>query len=425
MLAARLSALALVIAVAVAALTYLYLGRAFERGVSDLAQQEPALLLGRAAQIGAQRGVGGVGAVRIALDERLQMRLPRAQGRFVHLRLSALAPAPTVEMSESDYPFLREVKEALPDKPGAVAAAPQSASLYLGGRPHVRIVAPIAGRDGRAAGQVELVYAASDMIVQQARRTLINTTGIAVAIVAATTLLIYPVIRRLLTRLADLSEQLLDANLSTLSLLGAAIAKRDSDTDAHNYRVTLYSLHLGEAVGLADADMQALLKGAFLHDVGKIGIRDAVLLKPARLTAEEFDVMCTHVDHGLEMVQRSPWLADAAQVVGSHHEKVDGSGYPSGKRWEEIPIAARIFAIVDVFDALTSRRPYKEPLSFDEAVELLRQGRDTHFDGALLDRFLEIAPDLYQRYGGREDQEIKDELGELARRQFRAETLVS
>jgi putative nucleotidyltransferase with HDIG domain len=246
-----------------------------------------------------------------------------------------------------------------------------------------------------------------------------------VAIVVVTTLLIYPVIQRLLTRLADLSEQLLDANLATLSLLGAAIAKRDSDTDAHNYRVTLYSLHLGEAAGLADADMQALLKGAFLHDVGKIGIRDAVLLKPARLTAEEFDVMRTHVDHGLEMVRRSAWLADAAQVVGSHHEKVDGSGYPSGKRWDEIPIAARIFAIVDVFDALTSRRPYKEPLAFDEAVELLRQGRDTHFDGTLLDRFLAIAPDLYQRYGGREDQGIKDELGELARRQFSPESLVS
>jgi HD-GYP domain-containing protein (c-di-GMP phosphodiesterase class II) len=243
--------------------------------------------------------------------------------------------------------------------------------------------------------------------------------------VVATTLLLYPVIRRLLTRLADLSEQLLDANLSTLSLLGAVIAKRDSDTDAHNYRVTLYSLHLGEAVGLSDADMQALLKGAFLHDVGKIGIRDAVLLKPDRLSAEEFGVIRTHVDHGLEMVQRSPWLADAAHVVGSHHEKVDGSGYPSGKRWDEIPITARIFAIVDVFDALTSRRPYKEPLSFDEAVELLRQGRDAHFDGALLDRFLDIAPALYQRYGGREDQGIKDELGQMARRQFRAETLVS
>jgi len=125
-----------------------------------------------------------------------------------------------------------------------------------------------------------------------------RTTGVAVIIVIVTTLLLYPTIIRLVRRLAGLSENLLDANLQMLGVLGSAIAKRDSDTDVHNYRVTIYSVRLAEAVGLDEATIRSLMKGAFLHDVGKIGITDAILLKPGRLTEAEFAEMKKHVSHG-------------------------------------------------------------------------------------------------------------------------------
>ena len=209
--------------------------------------------------------------------------------------------------------------------------------------------------------------------------------SIVIAIVFLVTALLYPVILHLMRRIADYSASLLDANLETIAVLGSAIARRDSDTDAHNYRVTLYAVRIGEAVGLSAAEMRTLLKGSFLHDVGKIGIPDNILLKPGRLDEPEFNVMKTHVNHGIEIVERSSWLRDSVDVIKFHHEKYSGGGYPENISGEQIPVTARIFAITDVFDALTSARPYKKPLSFEESMEILDQGRGTHFDPVLLD----------------------------------------
>jgi len=120
--------------------------------------------------------------------------------------------------------------------------------------------------------------------------------------------------------------------------------------------------------------------------------------------------MKTHVEHGLAITGRASWLKDAQGVVGGHHEKYDGAGYPAGLAGEAIPIAARIFAITDVFDALTSRRPYKEPLPFDETMQILDSGRGSHFDAALLDAFCAIARDLYNIFSGQDDQKPKEQL---------------
>lgn len=196
-------------------------------------------------------------------------------------------------------------------------------------------------------------------------------------------------------RLEQLVDQLLVANLNSLELLGSTIAKRDSDTGGHNYRVSLYAARLGEAVGLDRPTMRGLIKGAFLHDIGKIAIPDAILLKPGRLTPEEFEIMKTHVDHGVEIARRSAWLADAVDVVQYHHEKYDGSGYRAGLAAEDIPITGRIFAIADVFDALASKRPYKEPMPLDKALAIIADGRGSHFDPSLVDSFLAMAPELY------------------------------
>lgn len=190
---------------------------------------------------------------------------------------------------------------------------------------------------------------------------------------------------------------LLDANVEMLEVLGSAIAKRDSDTSVHNYRVTLIALAIAEAAGLRREQLQALVKGSFLHDVGKIGISDNILLKPGRLDAAEFDVMKTHVLHGADIVGRYAWLTDALDIVRYHHEKFDGRGYPEGLRGDRIPMNARIFAIADVFDALTSVRPYKPAHSFDRAMEMMTVDRGTHFDPDLFDLFSRLAPDLYAR----------------------------
>jgi HD-GYP domain-containing protein (c-di-GMP phosphodiesterase class II) len=291
-------------------------------------------------------------------------------------------------------------------------------NIDIAGHPYIHIVVPVIDRHGALAAYAEGLFRVSDEAVAQVRRTALQTALYVSLIVLATALLLYPVILTLMRRVARYSESLLASNLETLEVLGSAIAKRDSDTDAHNYRVTLYSLRLAEAAGLDDDRVRGLIKGAFLHDVGKIGIRDHILHKPARLDAEEFRVMQAHVDHGLDIVHRSRWLADAVDVVAGHHEKFDGSGYPKQIAGEAIPIVSRIFAIADVFDALTSRRPYKEPLSFDETMQILDSGRGQHFDPALLDRFGEIARELYDRYGGRDDDRLREEVRALVGRFF-------
>lgn len=422
MLWKRIAAVAVVVACGVGIATYLHAERSFERLVAGAADEELARLSSRATEIAATRNVTPTDAFGAALDERLQMRIHRSFGRFVHARIFAPGADMIREISDPGFPLAPKITaDRALRAPDGGEQATTTESLRADGRPLVRVLAPLRDNGGMIRGEAELIFAAAPTAVTEARRQALALTGGAIAVVLLTTGLIYPVVRQLLVRLAESSARLLDANLSALALLGAAIAKRDSDTDAHNYRVTLYALHLGEAVGLATRQMQALLKGAFLHDVGKIGIRDTVLLKPARLTEAEFSVMRTHVDHGIEMVSRSPWLADAAEVVGSHHEKFDGSGYPRALRGNQIPITARIFAVVDVFDALTSRRPYKEALSFDDTIAVLEQGRDTHFDGSILDAFLPIAPGLFQRYGGREDEGIRDEVRQLSARYFPVE----
>jgi HD-GYP domain-containing protein (c-di-GMP phosphodiesterase class II) len=285
------------------------------------------------------------------------------------------------------------------------------------GYPYLRIIVPLVNTAGAVVGIGEGVFAPSPETIQGIRRKAVMTMLIVIAIVLVTTALLYPVILNLMNKLSTFSVKLLDSNLETLETLGSAIALRDSDTNAHNYRVTIISVRIAEAAGLSLGEIRTLIKGAFLHDVGKIGIRDKILLKPARLTSEEFTVMKTHVSHGQEIVNRSTWLNDALEVVGYHHEKVNGQGYLKGLDRKDIPVTARIFAIADVFDALTSKRPYKEPLSFDDTMNILKEGKGSHFDPDLLDTFEGIAKPLYDRLSGREEIP-REELQEIIRKYF-------
>jgi len=290
--------------------------------------------------------------------------------------------------------------------------------VRVGGKPHLRIVFPVKDSSGETIGVADALFAFSPETIRAFRRSGVRAGAWIALAVLLTAAILYPVLLHLTGQVVGFSVRLLDANLDTLETLGNAIAQRDSDTNAHNYRVTVLSARIGEEVGLSAADMRTLIKGAFLHDVGKIGIPDRILHKPGRLDGEEFEEMKTHVEHGREILGRSEWLQDALNVVLYHHEMVAGKGYPRGVAGEEIPLTARIFAIADVFDALTSKRPYKNPFTFEQAMKILEEGRGTHFDPHLLDAFSRIAKPLYDRFEGK-DAVPREELAGIMRTWFR------
>lgn len=293
-----------------------------------------------------------------------------------------------------------------------------SSLVSVNGKSAVRVVVPIAGLDRELAAWFTGIYLLSPESAGQIVNEPLNAVGLVIMVVLAVSALYYPVVLRMARNLAGYSSDLLEANLEMMEALGCAIAKRDGDTDAHNYRVTIYSVRLGERVGLSVKSMQGLIKGAFLHDIGKIGISDEVLLKPGKLTKKEYEVMKTHVDHGLDIVGRARWLKDALAIVGSHHEKFGGDGYPSRMPGDMIPKAARIFAIADVFDALSSERPYKKAMPLKRVVKILEEGRGQHFDPDLLTLFLEIAPDLRARLTEFDDNDLRKEMHGINERYF-------
>ena len=259
----------------------------------------------------------------------------------------------------------------------------------------LRVFVPIHDGAGTKIGYLEGIYHAPDEIVSQIKSQTLWSLILVVVIIFVTTLVLYPLIIRLHHKLLEQAHILALTNIGMLKVLGSAIAKRDSDTNIHNYRVALYAVRLGERMHLSGTAMQGLIKGAFLHDVGKIAISDTILLKAGKLTNEEFEVMKTHVRHGGDILRSYDWLKDADEVVRCHHEKFDGSGYLAGLKREEIPLNARIFAVIDVFDALTSKRPYKEPFSVETSIGIIRESIGSHFDPEIAELFLEHAEVYY------------------------------
>ena len=189
--------------------------------------------------------------------------------------------------------------------------------------------------------------------------------------------------------------------------LGHAAALRDHETGAHNFRVTFISACFGEDLGLDKATLQTLMKGAFLHDIGKIGIKDSILLKNGALDEQEWKEMQLHPILGKELLVNIPWFKEAEAVVMYHHEKYDGTGYPQMLKAEKIPLVARIFAIIDVFDALLNARPYKKVFSLEETLKILEDGSSTHFDPKLLKKFLLNAPKYIQDIANKTEKELQ------------------
>ena len=268
------------------------------------------------------------------------------------------------------------------------------------------ILIPVKGPQNTLAGYFEGIYQIDQQTQDSIKDELLRTLLFLTISITFTTLLMYPIVLTLNRGLIKLSDDLLMGNLELMNVLGCAIAERDSDTDSHNYRVTYYALRLGETIGLSRENIRNLITGAFLHDVGKIGIRDPILLKPGKLTPQEFEIMKTHVLLGVDILKKSSWLGGACDVIEFHHEKYDGSGYPNGLKGKEIPLNARIFAIADVFDALTSKRPYKESWTVDDAIAMLERDSDRHFDPQLVNIFVTIAPALYNEVSCIEEHQM-------------------
>ena len=287
------------------------------------------------------------------------------------------------------------------------------------GTPYLQVVIPLAGGDGSEVGWFEGIYRLSPETVEAVQIDIMQIIGLVAGAVLLTAGVLYPLMSSLQGHIVATARDLLRANIDTLEVLGNAIAKRDNDTNAHNFRVTIYAVRVAEAIGLDERAIRSLIKGAFLHDVGKIAIPDAILLKPGKLDAAEFAEMKTHVEHGLDIIGASVWLHDAADIVGGHHEKVDGSGYPRGLAGEDIPLAARIFAVADVFDALTSERPYKKPLPVDRTMAIMEEGRDRHFDGRILDAFCAVMPPIHDEIARRDDSGVEAMAEALLRPYFK------
>lgn len=181
----------------------------------------------------------------------------------------------------------------------------------------------------------------------------------------------------------------------TLEALGDALDLKDSETEGHSKRVTAYTIALARAMDITPEEIKVIARGAFLHDIGKMAIPDHILQKPGKLSPEEQTVMRDHCASGYHMLRKIPFLREAAEIVFTHQEHHDGSGYPSALSGSEIPVGARIFAVADALDAITSERPYRKARSFEAARKEILRCSGTQFDPRVVEVFLKIPNELW------------------------------
>jgi putative nucleotidyltransferase with HDIG domain len=181
----------------------------------------------------------------------------------------------------------------------------------------------------------------------------------------------------------------------TLEALGDALDLKDAETEGHSKRVTAFTIAIARQRALTNDQIRVIARGAFLHDIGKMAIPDAILRKPGPLTPEEVSVMREHCYHGYKIVKRIPFLAEAAEIVYSHQEKWDGTGYPRGLRGEEIPLGSRIFSVADTLDAITSDRPYRPAQTLQAAREEIMRFSGRQFDPGVVETFLSMPDHIW------------------------------
>lgn len=211
-------------------------------------------------------------------------------------------------------------------------------------------------------------------------------------------------------RTQNLQDEIQKTYRATMEALLAALDTRDTETEGHSERVAAYTMMMAQRLGLSQEELTSIERGALLHDIGKIGVPDSILYKPGPLDDEEWVIMKQHPVIGYRMCMKVGLLQPAAPIVLHHHERWDGKGYPYGLSNEEIPLGARLFAIADTLDAITSDRPYRQAKSFGEARSEILGNTGTQFDPRLVDIFMEIAESEWETVRritmeGREERE--------------------
>ena len=191
-------------------------------------------------------------------------------------------------------------------------------------------------------------------------------------------------------------QQLESSYDDTLEALGGALDLKDAETEGHCKRVTAFTLAIAKALKVDVSQLPEIARGAFLHDIGKMAIPDQILRKPGPLTPEEQEIMRTHCAIGYDMLSRVPFLRDVAKIVLAHQERYDGTGYPNGLKGEDIPLGARIFAVADTLDAMTSDRPYRSALSLEQAKAEIARCSGTQFDPKVAAAFLSLPDSTWQ-----------------------------
>ncbi|WPX10165.1 HD-GYP domain-containing protein [Caldicellulosiruptor danielii] len=184
--------------------------------------------------------------------------------------------------------------------------------------------------------------------------------------------------------------ELLKAYDETIEALSYALDLKDKETEGHSQRVTDLTLRIAKEMGIPEEQLIHIKRGALLHDIGKMGIPDSILLKPGKLSDEEWAIMKMHPVYAYQMLSQIEYLRPALDIPYCHHEKWDGSGYPWGLKGKEIPLAARIFAIVDVFDALSNDRPYRKAWQIEKVLEYIREQSGKHFDPQIVEVFVRL-----------------------------------
>jgi putative nucleotidyltransferase with HDIG domain len=181
----------------------------------------------------------------------------------------------------------------------------------------------------------------------------------------------------------------------TLEALGDALDLKDAETEGHSKRVTAFTIAIARAIGLSSDQIRVIARGAFLHDIGKMAIPDAILRKPGALTPDETLIMREHCYRGYQMLRKIPFLAEAAEIVYSHQERFDGTGYPRGLKGEGIPLGARLFSVADTLDAITSNRPYRPAQTLDAAIVEIEKWSGRQFDPEVVKIFVSMPKNIW------------------------------